>query len=338
MDGLPAHRQSRARRWLAWPTVPAAVVAVVAVVGPTATGKSDLAVELALALDGEVVNADASQLYRGMDVGTAKLPLAERRGVPHHLLDVLDVRQEARVAAYQRAARAALADVVGRGRTAVLVGGSGLYVRAALDELDFPETDPAVRARLEAELEAAGPGGETLLRTRLAALDPTAEAAITRGNVRRLVRALEVVEVTGRPFSASMPQRRYSDAVSGLGRVVQVGLRADREVLRERIATRVADMERAGLVEEVAQLAEHGLREGVTASRALGYAQLLDALDGRCTVAEALEATVHGTRRYARRQLSWFGADPRVQWLDTDALHACGGRAAVVQAALRLLA
>ncbi|WP_255472565.1 tRNA (adenosine(37)-N6)-dimethylallyltransferase MiaA [Quadrisphaera setariae] len=312
--------------------------AVVAVVGPTATGKSDLAVELALALGGEVVNADASQLYRGMDVGTAKLPGPARRGVPHHLLDVLDVREEARVAAYQRAARAALADVVSRGRTAVLVGGSGLYVRAALDELAFPETDPAVRARLEAELAEAGAAGEALLRARLAAVDPVAEAAITRGNVRRVVRALEVVEVTGRPFSASMPQRRYSDAVAGLGGVVQVGLRADREVLRERIATRVAAMERAGLVQEVAELAGRGLREGVTASRALGYAQLLDALDGRCTVAEALEVTVHGTRRYARRQLSWFGADPRVAWLDTDALRASGGAAAVVQAALRLLA
>ncbi|MGQ7296237.1 tRNA (adenosine(37)-N6)-dimethylallyltransferase MiaA [Quadrisphaera sp. KR29] len=312
--------------------------AVVAVVGPTATGKSDLAVELALALDGEVVNADASQLYRGMDVGTAKLAVPERRGVPHHLLDVLDVREEARVAAYQRAARAALADVVGRGRTAVLVGGSGLYVRAALDELAFPATDPAVRARLEAELEAAGPGGEALLRARLAATDPAAEAAITRGNVRRVVRALEVVEVTGRPFSASMPERRYSPAVAGLGRVVQLGLRADREVLRERIAARVAAMERAGLVAEVERLAAHGLREGPTASRALGYAQLLDALDGRCTVEQALEATVHGTRRYARRQLSWFGADPRVRWLDTDALVAGGGRAAVLATALAALA
>ncbi len=293
-----------------------AALAVVAVVGPTATGKSDLAVELALALGGEVVNTDASQLYRGMDVGTAKLPLAERRGVPHHLLDVLDVREEARVAAFQGAARAAVADVVGRGRVAVLAGGSGLYVRAALDELDFPPTDPAVRAALEAELADLGDDGERVLRARLAGLDPVAEAALTRGDVRRLVRALEVVEVTGRPFSASMPVRRYAPELAGLGRVVQLGLRAEREVLRERIAVRVARMEAAGLVAEVEHLAARGLREGVTASRALGYAQLLDALDGRCTVPQALEATVHQTRRFARRQLSWFGADPRVVWLD----------------------
>nr|WP_309225540.1 tRNA (adenosine(37)-N6)-dimethylallyltransferase MiaA [Quadrisphaera sp. INWT6] len=296
-----------------------APLAVVAVVGPTATGKSDLAVELALALGGEVVNADASQVYRGMDVGTAKLTPAERRGVPHHLLDVLDVRQEARVAAYQRDARAALADVVARGRVAVLTGGSGLYVRAALDELAFPATDPAVRARLEAELAslvAAGEDGERVLRSRLAAVDPVAEASLTRGDVRRLVRALEVVEVTGRPFSASMPVRRYDVAVAGLGRVVQVGLRADREVLRERIRARVDRMAAAGLVEEVERLAGEGLREGPTARRALGYAQVLDALDGRCSLAEALEATTTATRRYARRQLSWFGADPRVRWLD----------------------
>ncbi len=296
-----------------------APLAVVAVVGPTATGKSDLAVELALALGGEVVNADASQVYRGMDVGTAKLTAAERRGVPHHLLDVLDVRQEARVAAYQRDARAALADVVGRGRVAVLAGGSGLYVRAALDELAFPPTDPAVRARLEAELAsllAAGEDGERVLRGRLAALDPVAESSLTRGDVRRLVRALEVVEVTGRPFSASMPVRRYDGAVTGLGRVVQLGLRADREVLRERIAARVDRMAADGLVAEVERLAGEGLREGPTARRALGYAQVLDVLDGRCTLAEALEATTTATRRYARRQLSWFGADPRVRWLD----------------------
>ncbi len=310
-----------------------APLAVVAVVGPTATGKSDLAVELALALGGEVVNADASQLYRGMDVGTAKLSAPERRGVPHHLLDVLDVRQEARVAAYQRAAREALADVVGRGRVAVLVGGSGLYVRAALDELAFPATDPAVRARLEGELAvmaSAGDDGERVLRDRLAALDPVAEAALTRGDVRRLVRALEVVEVTGRPFSASMPVRRYDRAVAGLGRVVQLGLRAEREVLRERIAARVAAMAAAGLVEEVERLVGEGLREGPTARRALGYAQVLDALDGRCTLAEALEATTTATRRYARRQLSWFGADPRVRWLEPRPGGAGGSAGRVV--------
>jgi tRNA dimethylallyltransferase len=301
---------------------------VVAVVGPTATGKSDLAVALALALGGEVVNADASQLYRGMDVGTAKLPPAARRGVPHHLLDVLDVRDEARVAAYQRAARAAVAAVRARGRVPVLVGGSGLYVRAALDELELPPTDDALRARVEARAAAEG---EAATRARLAALDPAAEAAITPGNTRRLVRALEVVELTGRPFSATMPGRRHAAQVLAGGPVVQVGLRADREVLRERIAVRVAAMAEAGLVAEVERLAAAGLREGATARRALGYAQVLDALDGRCTVAEALEATVHATRRYARRQLSWFGADPRTTWLDADRLEGAGLLAAALE-------
>ena len=285
---------------------------VVAVVGPTATGKSDLGVALARALGGEVVNADASQLYRGMDVGTAKLPPSERAGVPHHLLDVLDVTAEARVAAYQTAARAAFAEVAARGRVPVLVGGSGLYVRAALDALEFPATDAAVRAALEAELEAVGAGA---LHARLAAVDPAAAAAILASNTRRVVRALEVHELTGRPFSASMPEAgRYAVPA------VQVGLRAEREVLRERIAARVARMLDAGLVAEVEQLLGRGLREGSTARRALGYAQVIDALDGRCTVEEAAEATVHATRRYARRQLSWFGRDPRVTWLDADRL------------------
>ncbi|WP_092863074.1 tRNA (adenosine(37)-N6)-dimethylallyltransferase MiaA [Quadrisphaera sp. DSM 44207] len=283
---------------------------VVAVVGPTATGKSDLAVALARALDGEVVNADASQLYRGMDVGTAKLPVPARRGVPHHLLDVLDVTQEARVAAYQRAARAAFDEVAARGRVPVLVGGSGLYVRAALDALEFPATDPAVRARLEAEAAALGPAA---LHARLAALDPAAAAAIQPGNVRRVVRALEVGEVTGRPFSATMPVAgRYAVPA------VQVGLSAEREVLRARIGDRVHRMVEQGLVAEVEALLARGLREGSTARRALGYAQVLDALDGACTLEEAVAATVHATRRYARRQLSWFGRDPRVHWLRAD--------------------
>jgi len=297
---------------------------VVAVVGPTATGKSDVGVALARALDGEVVNADASQLYRGMDVGTAKLSPEERAGVPHHLLDVLDVTEEARVAAYQRAARAAFADIASRGRVPVLVGGSGLYVRAALDALEFPATDAGVRARLEAELEASGAGA---LHARLASVDPAAAAAILASNTRRVVRALEVHELTGRPFSASMPEAgRYAVPA------VQVGLRAEREVLRERIAVRVQRMLDAGLVAEVEALVGRGLREGSTARRALGYAQVLDALDGRTTLAEAAEATVHATRRYARRQLSWFGRDPRVTWLDADRLGAAELREAALAA------
>ena len=280
---------------------------VVAVVGATATGKSDLGVALARALDGEVVNADASQLYRGMDVGTAKLPPERRGGVPHHLLDVLDVRSEANVAAYQRAARAAFDDVRSRGRVPVLVGGSGLYVRAALDALDFPGTDAGVRARLEREAEQLGGAA---MHARLAAVDAQSAQLILPTNVRRVVRALEAIEVTGRPFSATLPAHTYAVPA------VQVGLAAPRELLDERIAARVDAMWQGGLVDEVRRLERAGLREGRTASRALGYAQVLAFLDGTSTEEEARDDTVRGTRRFARRQESWFRRDPRVRWLD----------------------
>jgi len=289
---------------------PPAVRPVVAVVGATATGKSDLAVALARTLDGEVVNADASQLYRGMDVGTAKLAADRRQGVPHHLLDVLDVRAEASVAAYQRAARAAFDDVRSRGRVPVLVGGSGLYVRAALDTLDFPGTDPDVRARLEREAEEVGGAA---LHGRLAVADPVAAAAIQPTNVRRVVRALEAIEVTGRPFSATLPTHTYAVPA------VQVGLALPRALLDERIAARVDAMWRDGLVEEVRRLVDAGLRDGRTASRALGYAQVLAFLGGTGTEDDARADTVRGTRRFARRQESWFRRDPRVVWLDAQA-------------------
>lgn len=283
---------------------------VVAVVGATATGKSDLGVALAQALDGEVVNADASQLYRGMDVGTAKLTPEQRHGIPHHQLDVLEVTEEASVAAYQRHARADLDAVRARGRVPVVVGGSGLYVRALLDDLRIPPTDRALRTALEERLAAEGVDA---VYAELLARDPEAAARIERRNGRRIVRALEVVELTGRPFSASLPERRF------LRPTVLVGLRADREVLDRRIAARVDRMWREGLVEEVRSLDRVGLREGRTASRALGYAQVLDLLDGRLTEDEAREATVTATRRLVRRQESWFGADPRVHWLEHDA-------------------
>ncbi len=282
---------------------------MVAVVGPTASGKSDVAVALARLLPegGEVVNADAMQLYRGMDVGTAKLAPAERGGVPHHLLDVLDVTQAADVASYQHLARAAFDEVAARGRRPLLVGGSGLYVRAALDEMSFPGTDPRVRERWEAELAERGPHA---LHAVLAARDPDAAARILPGNGRRVVRALEVVEITGRPFAASLPEQRYARPA------VQVGLAVPREQLDARIDARVRRMAADGLVEEVSALAARGLREGRTASRALGYAQVLDALDGRTTLEEALELTARLTRRFARKQESWFRRDPRVHWLD----------------------
>jgi tRNA dimethylallyltransferase len=302
---------------------------VVAVVGPTATGKSELGLALAERLGGEVVNADAMQLYRGMDIGTAKLSLEQRRGIAHHQLDVLEVREEASVAAYQRHARADIAAIGVRGRIAVLVGGSGLYVRAALDRLDIPPTDRTVRARLEAELADVG---IDVLRARLVALDPTAADAIEPRNGRRIVRALEVVELTGRPFSASLPAREH------VRPTVVVGLVADRSLLDARVDERVRRMWRQGLVDEVRTLVTQGLRDGRTASKALGYSQALAHLDGTMTPAEAQEATATATRRYARRQESWFRADPRIVWLPHDARDLVDRALAAVGAAGRMRA
>jgi len=284
---------------------------VLAVVGPTATGKSDLALDVVDLLGGpdaaEVVNADAMQLYRGMDVGTAKLPPDQRRGVAHHQLDVLDVTQEASVAAYQREARADVAAIHGRGRRAVLVGGSGLYLRAALDELDFPGTDPQVRARLEERAEREGPG---ILHAELAARDPQAAARIPSTNARRVVRALEVIELTGRPYSASLPEYRYHLPA------VQVGITVPREELDRRIAARARAMLDGGLLEETRELLAAGLARGRTASRAVGYAQAVAVLEGRLDVEEAHEAIAVATRQLARRQEKWFRRDPRIRWLE----------------------
>ncbi|MEV4474504.1 tRNA (adenosine(37)-N6)-dimethylallyltransferase MiaA [Nonomuraea salmonea] len=279
---------------------------VIAVVGPTAAGKSDLAVDLALRLGGECVNADSMQLYRGMDIGTAKLTPAERRGVPHHLLDIWDVTVTASVAEYQKLARAVF-DAV---EVPVLVGGSGLYVRAAIDDLEFPGTEPEIRARLEAELAERGPAP---LYERLREQDPAAAAAILPTNGRRVVRALEVIELSGRPFSATMPSY---DAVYPS---VQIGVEVPRPVLDERIELRVERMWAAGLVDEVRTLLGQGLAEGRTASRALGYAQVVKFLEGEWSEEQAKAETVRLTRRFARRQESWFRRDPRVRWLAYDA-------------------
>jgi tRNA dimethylallyltransferase len=289
---------------------------VVAVVGPTAAGKSELGLALAAELDGEIVNADSMQLYRGMDIGTAKLTVAERRGIPHHLLDVWDVRQAASVAAYQRLARTAVEDILARGRLPVLVGGSGLYVRAVVDALDFPGTDPALRARLEADLAALG---APVMHARLARLDPDAARQILPSNGRRVVRALEVVELTGRPFAATLPG--YGPLAAGPDpargyRAAQIGLDLPPAALDARIVARVDRMWARGLVDEVRRLARAGLPEGPTASRALGYRQVLRALAGACGFEEARAETVRATRRFARRQRSWFRRDPRVGWLD----------------------
>jgi tRNA dimethylallyltransferase len=285
----------------------AAATAVVAVVGATATGKSELAIALARQLRGEVVNADSMQLYRGMDVGTAKVPTEQRHGVAHHLLGVWDVREPASVAGYQRMAREVFADLAGRRRRPVLVGGSGLYVRAAVDDMDFPGTDDALRARLDAELAADGPAA---LHARLATVDPRAAAAILPSNGRRIVRALEVVELTGAPFLATLPDPTYAVPTA------QIGLALGRAVLDERIARRVERMWEQGLVAEVRSLEAAGLREGRTASRALGYAQVLRHLAGEWSEERARIETVRATRRFARRQESWFRRDARVTWLD----------------------
>jgi tRNA dimethylallyltransferase len=279
---------------------------VVAVVGPTAAGKSALSLRLARALDGEVINADSMQLYQGMDIGTAKLTPAEQAGVPHHLLDIWPVSRAASVSEYQLLARQAIAGIRARGRLPILVGGSGLYVRAALDRLEFPGTDPALRADLEEQLAAVG---APALHARLAAADPAAAAAILPSNGRRIVRALEVLQLSGRPFSATLPgHESVYDAV-------QLGVELPRPDLDQRIADRVARMWQLGLVAEVRDLAAAGLREGRTASRALGYAQVLRFLDGELTQDEAAAQTILATRRFVRRQESWFRRDPRIRWL-----------------------
>ena len=286
---------------------------LLAVVGPTGTGKSALSLDLAERLRAggraaEIVNADAMQLYRGMDVGTAKLPLAERRGIPHHLLDVLDPRDEASVARYQVEARAVIDGILAWDAVAILVGGSGLYVSSVLYDFRFPGTDAGIRERLEADLEAEGPG---MLHRRLREVDPVAADAIGAANGRRLVRALEVVELTGEPFGAGLgaEQRPWRPSVT-------VGLRLDRATLVDRLDARVATMWRDGLVAEVAGLLPSGL--GVTASRAIGYSQAAAQLAGELTEAEAIEQAALLTRKYARRQVSWFGRFPETVWLDAD--------------------
>ncbi|MGV9664731.1 tRNA (adenosine(37)-N6)-dimethylallyltransferase MiaA [Nocardia niigatensis] len=280
----------------------------IAVVGPTATGKSDLALDLAQRLAGEIVNIDAMQLYRGMDIGTAKLPVSERRGIPHHQLDVLDITETATVASYQEAARADVEAIMARGRTPVIVGGSMMYVQALLDDWDFPATDPEIRAKWEAVLADRG---TVAVHEALKQADPVAAQTILPTDGRRMVRALEVVELTGKPFAASAPQigePRWGTVIVGVDR--------DTAELDARIEVRTARMFDSGLVEEVEGLIAQGLRHGQTARRAIGYAQVLDFLDNEYDLNEAQERTFIGTRRYVRRQRSWFRRDQRVRWVD----------------------
>ena len=283
---------------------------IVALVGATASGKTGLSLDLAERLGGEVVNTDAMQVYRGMDIGTAKLPEAERRGIPHHLLDLMEVTEPATVALFQGWARAAIDDIRGRAATPVLVGGSALYTRAIVDRFEFPGTDDSLRRELEAELERIG---SRALHERLAGVDPEAAAQIIPDNGRRVVRALEVVALTGRPYSASLPTLEYADPLT-----VQVGVDIDRPTLDERIARRVEEMFAGGFVEEVEALLARGLVEGRTANRAIGYREVIGFLAGDRSLAEAMEQTTVATRRFARRQDSWFRKDPRIVWVSYD--------------------
>jgi tRNA dimethylallyltransferase len=284
---------------------------VVSIVGPTASGKSAVAMVLARALGAEIINADAYQVYRGMDIGTAKPSTDDLAAVRHHLVDILDVTEELSVARYQQLGRAALADLGDRGIAAIVVGGSGLYVRALLDDLQFPGSDPVIRARWERELAQIGP---EQLHAVLAQRDPEAAAHILPTNGRRIVRALEVGQMTGKGFTAQLP-------VDGPALVphLSCGLDLQRSRLDERIAARVERMFAAGLVAEVRALVTAGLREGRTASRALGYAQVLDLIDGRLDLPAARESTVTATRAYARRQQRWFRRDPRTRWYPAEA-------------------
>ncbi len=281
---------------------------LIIIAGATATGKSDLAVELAKKIDAEIVNADSMQLYRGMDIGTAKLTMDERQGIPHHLLDLVSVKDDVNVAWYQDLARAKIDELRSAGKSVVVVGGTGLYIKAILDDLNFPDTDPAIRQKITDEAETQG---NDVMHARLAELDPAAALAIPKENVRRVIRALEVIEITGAPYTASLPREgssRYPEAQ-------QFGLVLDREKLDPRIDARVEKMWERGLVEETTHLIKEGLLEGQTAQRALGYAQIIKMAMGQMSEAEAKEETKRATRQYARRQETWFSKDTRITWI-----------------------
>ena len=283
---------------------------VIVICGATATGKSDIALDIAERIGAEIINADSMQLYRGMDIGTAKLKVTERRNIAHHMLDVLDVTEDSTVAWYQERARTAIAEIHDRGLHALIVGGTGLYIKAILDDLNFPDTDPQVRANLEKLGEEFG---ANYLFERLQELDPAAALAIDPANIRRIIRALEVIEITGKPFTANLPREdssRFPDAL-------QFGLVMDREHLRERIDLRVDRMWEEGFVAEVDELITQGIRRGSTAQRALGYAQILAMRAGTLSEDEAKEETKRASRQYARRQETWFSRDQRIQWVAT---------------------
>jgi len=283
---------------------------LVVITGATATGKSALSIALAESIDAEIINADSMQVYRGMDIGTAKITVDERQGIRHHMLDVLDVNQDSTVAWYQSDARAAIDEIHSRGKNVVMVGGTGLYIKAVIDELNFPDTDPMVRHTLNKEAEELGIDA---MFERLERLDPAAALAIDRANLRRIIRALEVIEITGKPFTANLPRQesvRYPHAQ-------QFGLVMDRDDLSERIDVRVNSMFEQGLVAEVENLIGTGLLQGRTAQRALGYSQVISHLNNELSLDAAIEETKRATRQYARRQETWFSRDSRIKWIAT---------------------
>ena len=283
-------------------------MSLIIICGATATGKSDLAVALAQQIKAEVINADSMQLYRGMDIGTAKLSLVERSGVAHHLIDVLNIKEEANVSWYQRLAREKIDELIGAGKKVVVVGGTGLYIKSILDDLNFPDTDPVIRQQITDEAEKVG---NDVMHERLAKLDPAAALAIPKENIRRIIRALEVIELTGKPFTANLPRQESSKYPSAK----QFGLVLDRENLDEKIDKRVEQMWAKGFAREVLQLMNQGLAQATTAKMALGYSQIMSYLNGECDEEFAKTETKRVTRAYARRQETWFSRDERINWL-----------------------
>jgi tRNA dimethylallyltransferase len=281
---------------------------VIVICGATATGKSDLAVSLAKQIDGEVINADSMQLYKGMDIGTAKINVEERQGIPHHLMDLLNVTEDANVAWYQEKAREKISEIHSRDKSVIIVGGTGLYIKAILDDLNFPDTDPVVRTALELEYATKGIGP---LFERLEKFDPAAALAIDQANARRVIRALEVIEITGQPFTANLPRKESTKYPNAL----QFGLVMDREILSDVISSRVERMWEAGLVAEVERLIESGITQGKTAQKALGYSQVIAFKEGKISEEEAIDETKRATRQYARRQETWFSRDERINWI-----------------------
>ena len=290
-------------------------MSLIIICGATATGKSDLAVALAKEIKAEIINADSMQLYKGMDIGTAKLTMAERDGVPHHLIDLLEIKEEANVSWYQNLARNKIDELIAAGKSVVVVGGTGLYIKAILDELNFPDTDPKVRQQITDEAEKLG---NDVMHQRLAKLDPAAAVAIPKENIRRVIRALEVIEITGKPFTANLPRQESSRYPTAK----QFGLVLDRQNLDERIDKRVEDMWDKGFAREVSLLMTKGLEEATTAKMALGYKQIMDYLNGESTEEFAKEETKRVSRAYARRQETWFSRDERINWLAPDTLSA----------------